>query len=212
MPKLVTAQIVRQVGPGMVLPALIYLVVSRWAPVLVALAAASSVPLLDVLLRLARRRPLRPASVALVLGAAVSVGLALWTRSPMFILAKGATVSGILGLAFAGSAAVRRPLTRTLAIRLTGEHAEARRRLAERWRHPKAVGVFCVLSLGWGVLLVLSAVQQAVMAVTFSPGMVLAIESPLRTAVVALGTLASMLYFRRFRHAHPDLGLLTTVG
>jgi hypothetical protein len=47
---------VRQLLPGVVLPGLIYFVVSRRAPVMAALAAASSVPLIDALTRLARRR------------------------------------------------------------------------------------------------------------------------------------------------------------
>src|SRR6476646_6643245 len=46
-----------QVLPGMVFPGLIYFLVSRSASVVVALAAASSVPLIDAVVRLVRRRP-----------------------------------------------------------------------------------------------------------------------------------------------------------
>src|SRR5262249_56917002 len=64
-----------QVLPGMVLPGLIYFLVSRRAPVLVALAAASCVPVVDALVRIVRRRPPNAATGLFVLGTAVSVGL-----------------------------------------------------------------------------------------------------------------------------------------
>ena len=104
------SSILWQVLPGMVLPGLIYFLVSRQASVLVALAAASSVPVIDAIVRLVRRRPPNAAAGLFVLGTAVSVALAFWSGSGMFILAKGAVVSALLGIAFALSAAVRRPL------------------------------------------------------------------------------------------------------
>jgi hypothetical protein len=198
----------RQLVPGLVLPGAVYFAVSRFAPVMVALAAASSVPLLDAVLRLARRRAPTPASVVFLLVAGVSVGLALHFRSPLFILARGAAISAGLGLAFALSAVVGRPLTRTLALRLSTEHREARLRLAERWGHPRALRVFRILSLGWGVLLLASAAQQAVVVLTMSPGVVMALEPPVRTAVTAIGVLTSVLYVRRIQQLHPDLRLL----
>lgn len=193
----------------MALPGLIYLVVSRMAPVLVALAAASSVPLLDLVLRLARRRA--PSAIGLVFLAVTgaSVGLALWLRSPLFILAKGALVSAVVGTVFAISALVRRPLTRTLAVSLSAETRELRRRLAARWSNPNAERVFRTLSLGWAALLLVSAAQQTVLVLTVSPGAVMAVEPPLQLAATAIGIAASVAYVRRRERAHPDLGLLT---
>ena len=46
--------VMAQLGPGVLLPGLIYYVVSRRTGVLVALAVASSVPLLDAMIRLLR--------------------------------------------------------------------------------------------------------------------------------------------------------------
>jgi hypothetical protein len=200
--------LVWQLLPGMVAPGLIYFLVSRRASVLVALAAASSVPLIDAVVRLARGKPPNAVSALFVLGAAVSVGLAFWSGSSMFILAKGAVVSAALGIGFAVSAAVRRPLTRTLAIHLLTSHIEARRRLAERWRHPGVLDVFCVLSVGWGVLLLIQGAQQAILALTVSPGTVMALEPPLQLAVTAAGVVASFLYVRRRQDADPEVALL----
>ena len=200
--------LIRHLLPGLVLPGLIYLVVSRAAPVLIALAAASAVPVLDAVARLlARKRP-SPVGALFIAMTGVSVSLALWLRSPLFILVKGAVVTALIGLAFAGSAAIRRPLTRTLAVMMSSDHHEARRRLAERWRHPTALRVFRTLSLGWAVLLLLSAAQQGVLAFTVSPGMMMALEPPVQLTATALGVAASLLYVRHSQRLAPELQML----
>ena len=175
---------------------------------LVALAVASCVPLLDLILRLALGKTPSLVGVGFVVFTGASIGLAFWFRSPLFILAKGAVVSALLGAAFAISAAVRRPLTRTLAIHLSAEHHDERRRLAELWRHPKALAVFRKLSLAWGALLLVTAAQQLAMALTVSPGMVMALEPGVHGTAILLGTVASVLYVRRRQRAHPELALL----
>lgn len=200
--------IARQLLPGVALPGLIYLIVSRYAPVLVALAVASSVPVLDMAWRLLQGKRPTWAGTVFIGAAAISVGLAMVLHSPFFILVKGAVMSAILGLAFAISALIRRPLTRTLALRLSSDHPEGRRRLAERWRRPKAHAVFCTLSVAWGGLLLAMAGQQAALAVTVSPGMVMAVDGPSHALLTVLGIAWSILYVRRIQRRHPDLGLL----
>jgi len=197
-----------QVLPGMVFPGLIYFLVSRRAPVLVALAAASSVPVVDAVVRLVRRRPPNAATAMFVLGTGVSVALAFWSGSGMFILAKGAVVSALLGVAFALSAAVRRPLTRTIAVRFGASHPEGRRRLAERWGHPSVAQVFRVLAFGWGVLLLLQAVEQTTFALTLPPGLVMTLEGPMHLLITAVGVLASLAYVRRRQQADPAVVLI----
>jgi len=201
-------KMVRDLLPGLALPALIYFVVSRSAPTIVALAAASSVPLIDTAIRLLRGKALSLAGLCFLGVTAVSVGLAVWLRSPLFILVKGAVISALVGVAFAVSAVIRRPLTRTLAVRLSTDHPEARRGLAERWRHPQAQRVFCALSVGWGIWLLLSAAQQTGLALTLSPGTVMALEAPIQAAATALGILVSIRYVRRHHRAYPELRLL----
>src|SRR2546429_9138707 len=105
---------IRQLLPGIVLPGLIYFVVSRHAPVVPSLAAASSVPFLDLVARLVRRKSPSVIGVAFLAVAAISITLALVLHSPMFILVKGAAVSFVIGTAFAFSAVIGRALTRWL--------------------------------------------------------------------------------------------------
>jgi intracellular septation protein A len=200
--------IARHLLPGMVLPGVIYFSLASHTSTIVALACASSVPLLDILFRAVRRESLPPVSLVFLGAAGLSVLLAVLSGSPLFILVKGAVISAVLGVAFAVSAAMNRPLTRTVAIRLSTDCPKTRETLTERWHHPKALDIFKALSFGWGVLLLLSAVQQAAMAVLLSPGFVVALEGPLHTGLMGLGVLVSVLYVRRFRHSHPELGLL----
>jgi hypothetical protein len=207
-PHVSVGAMLRQLVPGVILPGAIYFIVSRQASVLIALAAGSSVPALDAAWRLVRGKRPSPLGILFVAMAAVSVALALGLRSPIFILAKGAALSGSLGVAFAVSAVIRRPLTRTIAILLFAEHAVSRRLLADKWRHPRALAVFRTLSFGWGALLVLSALQQLVMVLSVSPGTVMAAEPGVQAFVTILGTVTSILYVRRRQQRHPDLGLL----
>ena len=200
----------RQLLPGMVLPGAIYFLTSLvfGLGVIPALTCASMVPAIDVLSRLVRRRAPTAASLLSVVIAGFSVSLAAVSGSPMFILLKGAAISSVLGVAFAISAILNRPLTRTFAVRLSGDCVESRRKLAERWRNPKALDIFKVLSFGWAALLLVSAGQQAGLAFTLSPGTVVALEGPITTGATLIGIAASVLYVRRFRHSHPELALL----
>jgi intracellular septation protein A len=200
--------ITRQLLPGVALPGLIYLLVSQHVSVLIALAAASSVPLLDALYRAVTRRSQSPVGLIFLVMTAGSVGLALWLRSPMFILAKGAVVSALIGLTFTISALVRRPLTRTLAVSLSTECPRNRASLRLTWAHPAAMSVFCTLSAGWGILLLLSAAQQAALALTVSPGLVMTLEPPVQLLATGAGIAVSVLYVRRRQRLSPDLRML----
>ncbi len=194
--------------PGVLLPGLIYYAVSRSQPSLVALAAASAVPALDAVVRMIRRRPQSPYGVFFLAVTGLSISLAMWLRSPMFILAKGAVLTGLMGIAFLVSAAVRRPLTRTLALLLSEECRHARRAKALAWAHPKVTTVFRVLAVGWAVLLLVSAAQQAALILTVPPGTVMAVEPPAQLAFTLVGIVLSIRYVRRVQRAHAEVRLI----
>jgi hypothetical protein len=200
--------IARQLLPGVALPGLIYLLVSQHVSVLMALAAASSVPLLDAGYRAVTGRSQSPVGLIFLVMTGGSVALALWLRSPMFILAKGAVVTALIGLTFVISALVRRPLTRTLAVSLSTECPRGRASLRRAWAHPGAMSVFCTLSTGWGILLLVSAAQQAVLALTVSPGLVMTLEPPVQLAATLIGVGLSVAYVRRRQRVSPDVRLL----
>jgi hypothetical protein len=194
--------------PGVALPGLIYLVVSHHASLIVALAAASAIPVLHAMFRLARRRRPSPIGLVFVAVTGVSIGLAVWLHSPRLMLAKGVVISAVVGVAFAVSAAIRRPLTRTLAIALSEDGREARAKLAERWANPRVLSVFRVLAVGWAILLLMQAAQQLTLILTVSPGLFVAVEPPSQAVVTVAGTALSILYVRRKQRLHADVRLL----
>jgi hypothetical protein len=194
--------------PGVVLPTIIYFTMRPHIGVLLALVAASCVPGVDTLVRLVRGRAPNGFALLFIPSTGLSVGLAAWLHSPVFILARGGVTSAAMGVAFALSALLGRPLTRTMALHLSSDQHEGRRRLAERWGHPTATSVFRMLAVGWGVLLLLMGGQQVLLAVSASPSLVMILEPPVHVTVTALGIVSSVLYVRRIQAAHPELGLL----
>jgi intracellular septation protein A len=195
--------------PGVVLPGLVYVLAAPHTTTLQAVVLAGCVPAVDALVRLLRGRGVNPASIVFALSAGASALLALWSGSPLFVLMKGAVVSVALGAAFAVSAAVGRPLIRLVAIALSVSGREARHRLAERWGHPSATDVFRVLSIGWGLLLLVQGGQQAVLAVTASPGLVIAVTRPIQLVATVAGIALSVAYVRRRQRRQPELAVLT---
>lgn len=109
----------RHMLPGAVLPGIIYFLAAQAAPLIVALAVASSVPVFDSVARLLRGRPPSPIGLVFIVITGVSIGLATWLDSPLLIVGRGPVLTGLMGIAFAISIPIGRPLTRTLALHLS---------------------------------------------------------------------------------------------
>jgi len=87
--------------------------------------------------------------------------LSLITGDPRFLLLKSAGLTVLSGLVFLGSAAAHRPLTLTVARRLTLEDEQAGAELTRGWQVSSAFRKgFYVMALVWGVALVLSGLAQ----------------------------------------------------
>ncbi len=198
----------RQLLPGLVLPGVVYFSLVRHTGMMTALAIAASVPALDTLGKLVRGRRPGFAGTAFLAVTGVSIALATWLDAPWFILGKGAATSAVVGIALVLSAAMGRPLTRTVALLLLTEEPNGRRELAERWSRPQTMAVFRSLALGWGLWLLISAVQQGALVVTVSPGIFMAVEPPIRSALTGIGVGLSVAYVRRRQQADPGLALL----
>ena len=201
---------VRHALPGFVLPALVYFLLKPHLGVLIALATAACLPVVDAVVRKLRGRAQNMMALVFLPMTAIGIGLAAMLHSPVFILAKGGVTSAMMGIAFAISAFVGRPLTRTMALHLSSDHQESRSRLAERWAGPQAHAVFCILSIGWGVLMLAIGGQQIVLALSASPGLVMLLEPPVHAVATILGIAGSVLYVRRIQRRHPELALLPT--
>src|SRR5947208_16823691 len=95
-----------------------------------------------------------------------------------------------------------------MALHLSSDHHEARRRLAERWHHPTTTNVFCVLAVAWGVFMLAMGGQQIFLAISASPGLVMLVEPPVHAVGTILGIVCSVLHVRHVQRLHPELALL----
>jgi intracellular septation protein A len=190
------------------MPGLLYFSLRPHVGVLLALMVAASVPAVDALVRTLRGRAQNAMALVFLPMTVLGVALAAILHSPVFILAKGGVTSALMGLAFAFSAFIGRPLTRTMALQLSSDEHEGRRRLAERWGHPKTTDVFKILSVAWGLFMVVMGGQQILLALSASPSLVMLIEPPLHAVATFAGIAASVLYVRRIQRDHPEIALL----
>ena len=136
------------------LPTLVFVVAFTLTSTRPAALAALASGVLVVGVRLARREPVRQA-VSGLLGLAVAVVLAVWTRggdgTGFFLYGIG--VNTVYAAVFAGSVVVRRPLVGVLVAALSGDRG---------WHDdPGRLRAFAVVTLGWTALFVLRAGLQA---------------------------------------------------
>src|SRR6266496_3449475 len=150
--------ITQQVLYGMVLPAAIYAVASHFVSTLLALVIASMLPVTDVVKAKIKGQKASAASLGFLGGAVVTSALGLLSSSPLFILLKAPVMSAAVGLGIAGSAAVGRPVLRTLAVAFAAGDAKDEAKAlwsSKPWEH-----LFAALSVVWGVLFLVLAVVQ----------------------------------------------------
>ncbi len=187
--------ITQQVMYGMVLPAAIYAVASHFVTTLLALVIASMLPVTDVVKAKVRGHKASPASLGFLGGAIVTSALGLLSSSPLFILLKAPVMSAAVGLGIAGSAAVGRPILRTLAVGFAA--GEARTEAKALWTSKPWDGLFAALSVVWGVLFLILAAVQTLAVLSFSPGITLVVLPPLQFVALGLGMGISLYLVHR---------------
>jgi hypothetical protein len=152
---------------------------------LTALAVGALFPLAVAVIGAVRSRRLDP--FAAVTLAAIAVGLTggLVFDSPRVLLLKDSIITATIGLVFLGSLAARRPLIFVLA-RQIAESPAARAALEQRWTLAAVRRRYYLITLVWGLTLVVEAAVRVTLSFLVSPG-VLLIVSPL-LALAAFGS------------------------
>lgn len=190
--------ITQQVLYGMVLPAAIYAAASHVMTSLLALVVASMLPVADVVKAKVKGHKASPASLGFLGGAVVTSALGLASSSPLFILLKAPAMSAAVGLGVAGSAAAGRPILRTLAVMFAaGSSPKARDEARALWSTKPWDHLFSSLSVVWGVLFLVLAVEQTLAVLAFSPGITLVVLPPLQFANMGIGGAISLYLVHR---------------
>lgn len=167
---------------------LIQVLLHRGVSPVIALAAGTVFPLGEIAYEAVHTK--RVGLVAIVSFAGIATGLTLSfaTGNAVFALVRESFFTTLFGLLFLGSLALPRPLIFRLNLDLAGDDLAARAAAEELWELAPARYVFRLITLVWGVGLLLEAAARVVAALTL-PIAVAAAVSPV-IAVVVIGALA----------------------
>lgn len=183
-----------------VLPYVIYAATEARLGAVGALLASSAPPMLWSIVEFARYRRLDALSVLVVAGIVLSLLAMIGGGGVQFLQLREKLVTGVIGLAFLGSAAIGRPLIYQLArAGMQRRSAGEAEQFAAMQVHAGFRRTMMVMTLVWGVGLIADAALSAVLVVTLSVRANL-ILNPL----IGYGTMAALgvwtfLYGRRAR-------------
>jgi hypothetical protein len=192
----------RQLGVSLGIPLIvIQVLLHRGVSPVIALAAAAVFPLGEMVYEALRTKRVGVIAIVSFVGIVAGFGLSFATGNAIFALLKDSLFTCVFGLLFVGSLATPRPLIYRLNLDLAGTDPQARAASEALWEYPAARRSFRLITLVWGVGLLLEAGARVVAALTLPIASATAL-SPL-IAVVAIGGLLvwTVLYVRARRAA-----------
>ncbi|PYE39149.1 hypothetical protein DFI02_13014 [Rhizobium sp. PP-F2F-G20b] len=195
-----------EAGINFVLPLLIYDRMTPYSGNVVALMASSVPPLLWSLAELVRKRHVDALSVLVLTGIALSLLAMLGGGSARFLQLRENLISGLIGLVFAGSAAIGRPLIYHLAragiARKSPDEVAA---FQAKRNTPHFHSVMMVMTLVWGLGLLASSALACALVFTLSIH-----DYMIASPVVSYGFMGMLglwtLWYRRRVHRRAEQG------
>jgi hypothetical protein len=139
-------------------------------------------------------------AIVALAGIVTGFALAFVTGNGIFAVLKDSAFTFVFGLFFLGSLLTKRPLIYTLNLDLAGADAAARAEGAALWEKPAARHAFRVMTIVWGIGLMLDAIVRV--AVTLSvPLATAAALSPVISLIAVGGLIAWTARYVRARRA-----------
>jgi intracellular septation protein A len=186
--------LIRLIGLSVVLP----LLVIQWqlrsgASPLQAIALAALSPVLEMILEAVQAKRVGIIAIISLVGILSGLGLSYATGNAAFALLKDSMFTGIFGLAFLGSLFTAKPLIYRLNVDLAGSSPSARASAEALWEKPSARQHMRLLSLVWGIGLILEA-SARLLAVATLPIVTATALSPVIQFTV-FGVLAILTVF-----------------
>lgn len=181
---------------GILVPLLTYTLLSPHMTEATALALSGAIPVLWTVGGFVWRRRIDPVGVFSVAGFGLGL-LMLWLTggSPLAVKLPEAVLTGLLGLAFVVSAALRRPLVLIFQRTTARNDPALAGGLADPVRRQRAIVVSALL----GATLLVHAVVVTGLALTLPTVTFLAVSRPIGIGVLAVGVAVVLLYVRRVR-------------
>jgi len=136
--------------------------------------------------------------IALVSLISIIVGLAasFLTGNAVFAIVKDSLTTSIFGLFFLGSLLTPRPLIYRLSLQFAGDDPAAIAQTEGLWERPAARHIFRLLTIVWGVGLLLEATVRVIAALTL-PSTTAAALSPVIALVAVAGLTVWTVLFTR---------------
>ncbi|KAI8852817.1 hypothetical protein BC829DRAFT_430401 [Chytridium lagenaria] len=143
---------------SIILPIVLYSVLTKWFSQVIALAISGIPPFLDALWSLIRSRRLEPIATLVVVSIILSIIVAVVTADARILLAKESLTTVVLGIGFLVSIAMPYNLIWIYNQMFTRNDAAALAELEVQWVKPGVRRVTDLLCVLWGVGLLLEAV------------------------------------------------------
>jgi hypothetical protein len=187
------------------LPAIAYQILSRHGVAAVpALSAGAIFPAANILRKFVEKRTVDLIGAIVLFFLAVGVITSLISGSVLFILIKESFITGLVGLLFLSSFLWKRPIIFYFARQLGGgDDAQRQAYWDDLWEQRAPFRhTMRTMTLVWGLGYVIEAILRVIIALTFTPGIVVVV-SP----IMAIGTtIALILWTRSYGRAAYERG------
>jgi hypothetical protein len=145
-------------------PWIVYRLVEGSTSTFTALLLSTLPPIIWSVLQLLWKRKLDVISVLVIAGIAASLVATLLGGSPRLLLVRESFVTGIFGLVFLGSLWLPRPLLFYLAKATVAKQGVAEAQFAGKWSIPGFRYTFYLMTVVWGIGLIVQAAVQVILA------------------------------------------------
>jgi hypothetical protein len=195
----------RQMVPSIIfdaaLPLLCYnILIHAGFSTLISLAAGAAFPALHIAWGFATRRQLDPLGIIVLSFIAVGTITSLISGSVFFVLIKESFLTATFGLICFASLLGKRPLMFYISRQFVAGHDPARIEWwNNRWQYPRFRSTMRTITFVWGAGYALEAVMRLIFALSFSPGIVVAISSPMAIGVTILLSIWTARYGKAAR-------------
>jgi hypothetical protein len=194
--------LIRLIGLSVVLP----LLVIHWqlrsgASPLQAIALAALSPALEILLEAVQAKRVGIIAIVSLVGILSGLGLSYATGNAAFALLKDSVFTGIFGVVFLGSLFTAKPLIYRLYVDLAGTNPSARASAEASWEKPSARQHMRLLTLLWGIGLILEASARLIAVATLPIVTATALSPIIQCIVFGVLALLTALFARARQRA-----------
>jgi intracellular septation protein A len=192
--------LIRMIGLSVLLP----LLVIAWqlrsgAPPLQAIALAALSPVLEMIIEAVQTRRVGIIAVVSLVGILAGLGLSYATGNVAFALLKDSLFTGLFGAVFLGSLLTEKPLIYRINIDLAGPEPAARAAAEALWERPSARQHLRLLTLVWGIGLMIEAAARLLAVATLSIVTATALSPVIQCTVFGVLALLTVLFVREQR-------------